>query len=332
MTLAFLKEQLNLVPSFSYPSHSRAHLLNSFQTHNGHTCFVKREDELGFGISGIKLRKYRVLIPYLLQQGFKEAVVIGGAFSNHVLSMTQLLIESGIQPTLFLKEPQPVQKTGNFLLTQALLPSSSIKWVSKQDWPSVYQKTLNYSQTRPKSIVIPEAAMLFPSFLGALSLPLDILQNEHELGLEFQDVFLEAGSGYSAAALLLVFSLLKKQTMCHLVILAGTQQSFIEELHKLHKEFEIWLGKEVSFPTRFRCLECSIAPSFGSTNQKLFEFIVQTARAEGFFLDPIYSGKLFYEAKKNLSQNTDINANTLLIHSGGALTLSGFQSQLEKAI
>lgn len=328
--LAFLEKRLEKVPHQKYPSRSRIHKLKSLFTAAGETCFVKREDELGFGISGIKFRKYRTLIPYIIENEFKEALVIGGAFSNHILSIVQLLIENNIDPILLLKGPRPIKNQGNFLLTQTFLPSTSIHWIPKENWQSLAQDAFAYATQ--KAILIPEGATLFPAFLGALTLPLDIIRNEIESGIEFDHLFIETGTGYSAAALLLGFAFLKKRTMCHLLMLADTEQAFIQQLHKLHLEFQEWLGETFPFPIHFRCLDCSIAPSFGSTNRELFNFIVQSARIEGFLLDPIYSGKLFHQTNKILKNQPELTGNILFIHSGGALTLCGFQQQLENSL
>src|SRR5579883_147233 len=123
-----LSIRLDEEPHEDYPTHSRVHPLREFPC-----VFVKRDDELGFGISGSKFRKYRCLIPQLREK--KEVIVLGGPSSNHVLSLTQLLIENGIQPILYLKGPPPVHTGGNFHYLQMLVPSSSIQWIPKADWP-----------------------------------------------------------------------------------------------------------------------------------------------------------------------------------------------------
>jgi 1-aminocyclopropane-1-carboxylate deaminase len=282
--------------------------------------FVKREDELGFGVSGYKFRKYRTLIPYIRSQGCKQVVLIGGAFSNHIFSLTQLLIENGIRPILLLKGTKPAKETGNFLFLQMLLPPSAFHWIPKEEWKNVHEKAKEYG-----TFVVPEGASIFQSLVGALTLPLDILRNEEELGLSFDHIFVDTGTGLSAAALLLGLAFLGKKTICHLIHLADTEEAFQQLLKSMHKEFENWMEKSCPFPSNFEAFTSILSPSFGSTNRALFDFIIQTAREEGFLLDPIYSAKLFYHAKK-------VEGNVLLIHSGGVLTLSGFQPQLLESI
>lgn len=311
MSFSLLQKKLNEEPQENYPAASRIHPLNSFPL-----CYVKRDDELGFGISGGKFRKYRTLIPHILRQN-KDIAIIGGSFSNHVLSLTQLLLEKGIKPHLFLKGSEPAIKQGNFLFLQMLVSSRDIHWVSKDKWAEVE------SIAAGLGYVIPEGATLFPAFIGALTLPLDIIRNEQESGFCFDHVFLDAGTGYSAAALLLAYALLEKETHCHILLTADTEGAFLKCLRALHSEFEKWLGIPCPFPSRFTCKKSLLAPSFGSTNKELFDFIIEMARTEGFFLDPVYSGKLFYHMR-----HETLRGKSLVVHSGGALTLSGFQDKL----
>lgn len=331
-SLKLLQKKVFAFPHKEYPIHSRIHPLHSFCSNTNAACFVKRDDELGFGISGNKLRKYRTLLPYLIDQDCREAILLGGAFSNNLLSLTQLLLENKIFPTLFLLGSEPTHNKGNFLLLKMLVPSSSMHWIPRKWWSEVDTYISEYTLNRNDYVIIPEGATLFPAFPGALTLPLDIIQNEQESAFAFEHIFIDAGTGFSAAALLLGFAFLRKPTTCHLLLLADQEEDFLLKLQELHKKFEEWLGEKCPFPTRFRCLRSTLAPSFGSTNSALFNFLIQMARAQGLFLDPVYSGKLFHQAKRVLEKESNLEGNILIIHSGGALTLAGFQEQIEKAL
>ena len=78
---------------------------------------------------------------------------------------------------------------------------------------------------------------------------------------------------------------------------------------------------------QFKLYRPTQAKAFGSVNAALFNYIKFLAKEEGFFTDPIYSAKLFWEAK-NIVTAQALRGNVLIIHSGGALTLMGFQNQL----
>jgi 1-aminocyclopropane-1-carboxylate deaminase len=156
--LHHLTSCLAAIPQIDYPTHSRIHPLRSF-IFPSVQCYVKRDDELGFGISGSKIRKYRSLIPFLLAKQVQEVVVIGSAYSNHVLSFVQLMIENGLQPTLFLRGDPSRSLQGNALLTSLFVLPSAIHWLSQSDWKNVESLAYLYaSKQNHSTFVLPEGA------------------------------------------------------------------------------------------------------------------------------------------------------------------------------
>jgi 1-aminocyclopropane-1-carboxylate deaminase len=73
----------------------------------------------------------------------------------------------------------------------------------------------------------------------------------------------------------------------------------------------------------------SNAKSFGSVNAGVLQEVVHWARSDGIVLDPIYSAKLFYEAKKIIQQK-NLQGSILLVHSGGQLALCAYHDLLYK--
>src|SRR3546814_379736 len=92
---------------------SRIHKLNHFPNKDV-TCYVKRDDELGCGISGSKLRKYASLIPYLIHKGIKHLIIIAGPQSNNLLAALQIARELKLELTAFLLKPRNLEIQGNF--------------------------------------------------------------------------------------------------------------------------------------------------------------------------------------------------------------------------
>lgn len=304
--------------------HSRIHRLKSFDN-NGTTFYVKREDELSFGISGSKYRKYQSLVPYLLKRGCKKAILIGGAYSNNLLGLSQQLIEVGITPYLVMRKPGSDLIKGNYLLTKLFVPEEQITLVERSEWGKVDQiakSLVNDEQTT----VIPEGACMKEAFPGALSLPVDILCNEQENGLTFNHLFLDSGTGLQAIATLLGLSYYAHRRKVHILLLAGSQGEFEEKLEEFHSYFEELVGKKVDV-LNYTLYHPEEGGSFGSTSRKVFESIKEVARSEGILTDPVYSAKLFIESRK-IAERLSLKGNSLLVHSGGALSLAGFQREL----
>lgn len=297
---------------YNYPLHSRVHRLRSFDT-SLCTAWVKRDDELGFGITGTKFRKYRSLVPFLVEGRFDEVALIGGANSNHIVGLIQLLREERLPFRLYLRGEATESLRGNRLLTTLIAGSSIIRWIARRDWPHVYEIAQDDVKSR-KCFIIPEGAFCQQALPGAMTLADDILANERELKQTFSHVFLEAGTGLSAMALL---QGLRPSQHIHIVLLAGTEEEF---LHRLK-------GLEISVHAPYTLHRPSFGRSFGSVGKAVLEAVQLLAHSEGILTDPIYSAKLFLTAKE-LITSQKFEGQALIIHGGGGLALAGFQEQL----
>ncbi|MBX9839658.1 MAG: hypothetical protein K2X69_15240, partial [Silvanigrellaceae bacterium] len=294
------KEKVYSFSFANYPTTSRIHKLQKFSNLN--SIFVKRDDELGFGASGSKLRKYLSLIPYLVQNKYQEVIIKGGAYSNNILTASQLLIENNIQPILFLPEIKNENRHGNFLLTSLLVEKNNIHFLNQNDFSSLNLIIDNYCHhKKEKGInvgVILEGANMKEALPGALSLCFDIIKNENENDLEFNHIFIDSGTGLMAISLILGFSYLNKNTKIHVLQVAGNKEEFNNSIHSsfiyFQKQFQIQIDTlseyELYFPIS--------AKSFGSTNATTFKSIIDICRNNGIITDPIYSAKLFHEGKK----------------------------------
>lgn len=196
---------------------SRIHRLRWFGRSD---IWVKRDDELSFGVSGTKLRKHESIIPALKQLGIEEVVVIGGANSNNVLSAAQTLTENNIRITPFLLGP-PSQKLGNAKLFSLFVNDSEIHWISRSQWDNCEEFINSYVEKRKargiKIFVLPEGAHHPLALPGSLSLLIDILRNERESGVSFDHIFIDAGTGMIAQSLLAGAAALEGKTIFHVV-------------------------------------------------------------------------------------------------------------------
>ncbi|MBS0604185.1 MAG: pyridoxal-phosphate dependent enzyme [Verrucomicrobia bacterium] len=314
--------------------HSRIHPLRSFPVPSG-KCFVKREDELGFGISGTKVRKYLSFLPSLLKHEPDEAVIVGSAYSNHVLSLSQLLRENGVEPILMLLGDPHCKMQGNLLYSSLVAEPHNIHWISRKKWNEIDQIALEFAQERAKAniktLVVPKGANCAEALPGAMSLGLDILRNEDESGLRFDHLLIDSGTGLTSCALALAFEYLERPTFLHILLTAGSEEEFRHTLAERKKDFEKLIGETLPSPARFRLYIPTTAPAFGSVNATVFRTIREIARREGFLTDPVFTAKLFYEGK-NMIAEQQLKGNILFIHSGGGLGLTGFQEEMAKII
>lgn len=302
----------------TYPLHSRVHPLHSFP--KGAQWFVKRDDELSFGISGSKYRKYASLIPYLKQNHYQKVHLVGSAHSNHLVSILQLLNEHQIPSVVYILKPAHTSPQGNYSFLKLLLGNNPLHLLSKEEWPhrdSIISRALSSS-----CIYIPEGGELFESLPGALSLPFDIHANQCSLATRFDHFFIDAGTGLSAIAMLLGMPLANLTGIAHVVLMADSSELFEEKLLNYKRQLERTLSCALALP-QYRLYRPSTSRSFGSINKQISQEIHLMATKEGILCDPIYTAKLFYSAKA-IQQQHSLEGNILCMHSGGGLSLSGF--------
>lgn len=292
---------------------SRVHKLHCFPKHNV-CCYVKRDDELSCAISGTKLRKYASIVPFLQAKQINHLIIIAGPQSNNLLAALQIARELQLKITAFLLKPKSPIIQGNFKLSLLFLDEQEIIWVERADWAIVEHTAQTYLyQSNDKGFILNEGSSVPQALQGAMSLADDIHRNEQQLGITFQHIFIDAGTGFSAAALINRLHSINHPAIVHVLLLADSEELFKQKL-------EQWLG---FMSQNYQCFYPQTARSFGSVNQEIKKEIKKVAREEGILLEPIYSGKLFYAARRYISEH-HLTGNVLIIHSGGLLTLSGF--------
>lgn len=292
---------------------SRIHPLSNF-CQSTVNAYLKRDDELSCGISGTKKRKYASLIPSLLKQNIEHVYIIGSAHSNNVLSALQCLKENNFSVSALLLKPNNALYQGNFKLTQLMLDEKEIVWVARHDWPNVnyLAHMLKEKQTK-KSFVLYEGASVEESINGAKTLGLDIIRNEQEHQLNFDHIFVDSGTGFSACCCIKALEEANHNATVHVIHLAGNTESFMDINAKFtHAKLHNTVFHR---PTNAR--------SFGSINSTVKNYIHSFAHQYGVLLDPIYSAKCLYESQKIIINNK-LNGNILIVHSGGVLSLANF--------
>jgi 1-aminocyclopropane-1-carboxylate deaminase len=297
--------------------------------------YIKREDELSSGIAGCKYRKFASLLPYIKMQGFSEVLVIGSAQSNNVVAALQLFIENQIPCRLLLLESNEETLKGNLLWMSMLLDMADVIWVTRNDWENVNQIALKYqtdNQVQGKRVfILPEGAAVDQVLPGTMSLAYDILENEEELGIVFDHVFMDSGTGTSAMGLIFGMKQLGKQCKTHITLIAGTRDSFIGSLKYQFKETR---GSNVDNDisdilsnTVFH--EPISAKSFGSVTTTILQALKSIAREEGIIMDPVYSVK-HYMTAINVIETQKLSGNILFVYNGGSFAVSGYQDKLSK--
>ncbi|MEW8013791.1 MAG: hypothetical protein AB2807_03075 [Candidatus Sedimenticola endophacoides] len=310
--------------------HSRIHPLRGF---GDGTIYIKREDELSAGVTGTKLRKYLSILPAIEARGIDRVVMIGSARSNNLVGLGQLLVERGVAVEAFIKRPGDPTPTGNLLFLRMLLPPEAIYLVAPEEWGAVNTRATAHARRLNswggRVLVVPEGGDCREALPGILTLAGDLLRNEHESGIRFDDIWIDSGTGISAIGLLLGLRLHQPHPRrLHITLIAGDREAFMER----YQRFEHWCATLHGGPLPDPGLEPHFhrpasAASFGSVNACVLEETHRIAREAGILVDPVYSAKHLYTVRQQLRAHPP-NRPQLVIYGGGPLGLCGFQSRL----
>ncbi|HYX32513.1 MAG TPA: hypothetical protein VE954_05320 [Oligoflexus sp.] len=304
---------------------SRVHPLRAWSEQ----VWLKRDDE--FGLYGSKWRKLQGLAYAVKQEQADTILAWGGSRSQFLLGLVQLGRELGRDVRLLVKEGSPRHRHGPDLLWPLLVPSASLEIVSRSAWPNIenlaQQRAEALTAAGRKVFVVREGGAQLEALWGALSLPLDLDQQQRESGLSFSKIWIDAGTGLTAQAMIIGLGLLQSSALCEVLLCAGNQDSFTQDLERRRDELAAVLQRDIPLAS-FRCHVPSLAKSFGSTNQAVFQEIARTAQDCGVLLDPIYSAKLFMQVRETQPEWTPEDR-VLILHSGGTASLFGFPAELQ---
>jgi 1-aminocyclopropane-1-carboxylate deaminase/D-cysteine desulfhydrase-like pyridoxal-dependent ACC family enzyme len=291
--------------------------------------WVKREDAFGFGFAGTKMRKYASLIPFMLHNGVEQAALIGGAFSNNLLILPQILSMYGIRSQLFIRGEETTAIIGNHFLIRLLHSQQQIRWVSRSDWVYVDEIVAAYAESETaqgrKVMPVPEGAFMPQALPGAITLADDIYRNEGEHAVQFQHIFSDAGTGFATLAAMLHDVARFPNRQWHILLLADDEITFRQKLQQMHAWYCTYRQQPMPIPKNFSLYRHS---AFGKVGQSELLSVKYMARNHGIICDPVYTGKLWAVVQQTLQQQA-LDGEILVLQSGGA-SVMGFNNTLSK--
>lgn len=312
-----------IITESPYCLESRVHKVSQFKNRE---LFIKRDDELGFGTSGTKLRKLAGLVYFLKKKHIQKVICKGSARSNHLISLIQVLREHNIKVFFYLKgSPSEFEPFGNFFFLKMLLKNDEYCFIDRNKWHHV-DKEIQNDHKNDGTFILPEGANCLHAILGGSSLAYDIKKNEKDLDIVFDHIWICCGSGGSLWGLLLGLQLLEVSfRSVNGLIIAGSLPEFYMNSIQWIKTFKSDLNLGDLYK-KLICFHPHKNASFGSNNKKLFAFIKGFIATHGILIDPIYMGKLLFELSE-FPELLTAGSNHLVIHSGGGLSLSGYQKK-----
>ena len=258
-------------------------------------------------VGSYKARKYLSLLPWLKDQGYRRVYVRGSSHSTNVAQLGLLLREHGVEP-VYRMEGRGGPPAGNVLLNE-LIYGRGFKTADDE-----------------ADFEIPEGGSCPQALAGSLGLVGSLVERAIEAERWVEDIYVDSGTGFTAAALLLGLAYFQLPCRVLVVSMTGQNRGDIEALvESYRKQTQRLLSVALSLP-EFEVHLPPAGPSFGSVPASSLAEVADFARREGILVDPIYSAKLslFYRESRCLERSA------LLLVSGGARELLCFQGPLRR--
>lgn len=293
---------------------------------SGARLFVKRDDLMGLGGGGNKLRKLEFLLGAAIDQGCDTFVTTGARQSNHARLSAAAAARMGLAAELMLTDTVPREDpsylhNGNQLLDGLFgakvhhLPRGTDVLAAAQARAEV----LTAEGRRP--YVVGSGGSSPIGALGYVSCAREIQAQEAELGLRFSTVIVANGSHGTHAGLaagiddprrVLSFTVLAE--------LAETERGTLA----LANDTRALLGRAVLGAEDIRIDGSQRGEAYGIPTDAMLAAVRLMARAEGLLIDPVYSGKAFAGVLAGLADGT-LQGDVLFVMTGGTPGLYAYQ-------
>lgn len=260
----------------------------------GLELWCKRDDLIGFGLGGNKVRGLEFLIADALAQGADTIVTGAGPQSNHVRATAAAAAHCGMDCVAVLWGEAPGRVDGNYRLTRML--GAETVFTGDPDRASVdggieaVTEALRREGRRPYPI--PRGGATALGVLGPALAVRELHEQCGQLGIAPEAIVMATGSGGTHAGWLLGSHLLGAAWRIESFTVSREAEAARQQVARLASEAAALLSLDWRFsPGQALVHEGFIGSGYGVPSPEAVRAIRRVARTEGILLDPTYTGK-----------------------------------------
>lgn len=283
-------EALPAIDLWPYPS--PVHELRRLRRHlgGGPRLLVKRDDLIGFGFGGNKIRKLAIVAARAREEGADVLVTTGGVQSNHARSTAVVAAHLGLDCHLVLNGEPPPAPTGNTRL--ALMVGATIHYVPRRADRAVAMGALvqRLSREGRRPFVIPLGASTPHGALGYTRAVGELLDQTGAPDL----IVHSTSSGGTQAGLLAGCAIYGLATRVLGMSADDPPESIRTRVCALLEEMDGVLGlpgETLAPPDAIDVDASFVGEGYGVPTEASREAMHLLATLEGVFLDPTYTAK-----------------------------------------
>lgn len=312
---------------------TRIEKLDRFSQKTGVNVYIKRDDLTGTEWSGNKIRKLEFSVQEALDQGADTLITCGGLQSNHCRATAAVAARLGLKSCLLLRTeaPDPLAD-GNYLIDRLL--GAEIHFISPEDYRTQRSEVMQelaegFEKMGRHGYIIPEGASNGIGTFGYLTCMQEILQQEKELGVEFDTIVDAVGSGGTLSGLMLANKLYGLNKRIVGINVCDDVVFFQNRVSQIVSEAAAYLDVPVEIrPDEVEIWGGYVGLGYAISQQKELDFIRDFSRLEGIVLDPVYTGKCMYGFFNEVNNGRfDTSKNVLFLHTGGLFGVFPIRNQ-----
>lgn len=288
---------------------------------------IKRDDLSGLAAGGNKVRKLEYLVADARRQGATVLMTAGAVQSNHVLQTVAAARKSGMRAIAVLQGPPPPSPRGNLLLDHLL--GAEIEFLNSDRF---VEDVVPYMEKRQQQLlhagdvpyVVPVGGSNALGAYGYVNCARELADQYAARDMAPPDcVVVATGSVGTYAGVEVGCAHFWPGTRVRGIVVTTNYFAMRENVAQLVNDTAKQAGMERRWTPGDLWLDYDyIGPGYGIRSEAGNRAIDMLARAEGIFLDPTYTGKVFAGLVGNVRAGTIPAGSTVLfIHTGGATAL-----------
>jgi len=305
----------------------------------GVELYIKRDDLTGTELTGNKVRKLEFVLADALAKGADIVLTCGGAQSNHARATAIGATKVGLRSRLILRTPDPSHPPlpeANILLDR--LAGAEIVWISPEEYRrrrEIFDREVTaLKRDGHNPYVIPEGASNALGTWGYIRAAEELKKDIASLprGKTQQVTILNAtGSGGTTSGLILGTRLHGLKARIAAINVCDDRDYFIKAIGDICEEAisTYHLGISFSRERDIEIIDGYVGRGYALSQPEELHLILELARSEGIFLDPVYTGKAFYGMTQELKKNPGVFGERIVfIHTGGVFDLFARTAEL----
>lgn len=297
---------------------------------SGARLFVKRDDLMGLGGGGNKLRKLEFLLGAAIDQGCDTFITTGARQSNHARLSAAAAARMGLAAELMLTDTVPREDesylhNGNQLLDGLFGAKVHHLPRGTDALAAAHVRAGELRAKGRKPYVVGAGGSSPVGALGYASCAAEIRAQEAALGLSFGTVIVANGSHGTHAGLAAGMAAAgdDPRRVLSFTVLAELAEAERGTL-ALANETLALLGGAALEPNAVRIDGSQRGQAYGIPTEAMLAAVRLMARREGLLIDPVYSGKAFAGVLAGLAEGR-FTGDVLFVMTGGTPGLYAYQ-------